>query len=239
MNSSFHFKKFSIVQDRCAMKIGTDGVLLGAWTQIDETVDSILDIGTGTGLIALMLAQRSNAEIIDALEIEENAYEQAVDNFENSPWSDRLFCYHAALDEFAEEIEEKYSVIVCNPPFYKPANTGNIVSEERKMARFYDALPFSDLLEYSSKLLSKNGYFNGIIPFSEEEFFLQLAAKVGLFPASITHVKGTKSSAIKRSLIRLGFQKTEMKKEILILEKNRHEYTDEYLNMVTPFYLKL
>ena len=102
----FRFKQFSVAQDQCAMKIGTDGVLLGAWSPIDHDPVSILDIGTGTGIIALMLAQRSHAQQIDALEIDENAYEQASTNFENSPWSDRLFCYHASLLEFVEEVED-------------------------------------------------------------------------------------------------------------------------------------
>jgi tRNA1Val (adenine37-N6)-methyltransferase len=112
--SKFSFKKFSIEQDRCAMKVGTDGVLLGAWTPIENNPFSILDIGTGTGIIALMLAQRSNAEQIDALEIDEEAYEQSVDNF-NSPWGDRLFCFHAGLDEFVEEPEDEYDLIISNP----------------------------------------------------------------------------------------------------------------------------
>ena len=124
--SKFQFKQFSLEQDRCAMKIGTDGVLLGAWTPIENNPFSILDIGTGTGIIALMLAQRSNAEQIDALEIDEDAYEQATDNFENSPWNDRLFCFHAGLDEFVEEPEDEYDLIVSNPPFhgedYKSSN---------------------------------------------------------------------------------------------------------------------
>ena len=114
----FTFKQFAIEQDRCAMKIGTDGVLLGAWAPIDNHPFSILDIGTGTGIIALMLAQRSAAQQIDALEIDEAAYEQATDNFENSPWNDRLFCFHAGLDEFIEEPEDEYDLIVSNPPFY-------------------------------------------------------------------------------------------------------------------------
>ena len=102
----FNFKEFSIQQDQCAMKVGTDGVLLGAWVKVSDDTESILDIGTGTGLIALQMAQRTGAETIDALEIENKAFEQAVENFENSPWGDRLYCYHASLQEFEEEIEE-------------------------------------------------------------------------------------------------------------------------------------
>ena len=117
-NKAFQFKEFIVAQDRCAMKIGTDGVLLGAWVDVPEHINSILDIGTGTGLIALQLAQRSDAEIIDALEIEPQAFEQAVENFENSPWSDRLFCYHASFQNFVSEIDDKYDLIVSNPPFF-------------------------------------------------------------------------------------------------------------------------
>ena len=98
MTKPFRFKQFNVHQDRCAMKVGTDGVLLGAWVSLEHRPKSILDIGAGTGIIALQLAQRSGAEVIDALELEENAYEQCVENFERSPWSDRLFCYHAGLE---------------------------------------------------------------------------------------------------------------------------------------------
>ena len=113
----FQFKQFKVNQDRCAMKVGTDGVLLGAWVDINTNTKSILDIGTGTGIIALMAAQRSNVQTIDALEIDDEAYEQAVDNFENSDWGDRLFCYHASFQEFVSEIDEQYDLLISNPPF--------------------------------------------------------------------------------------------------------------------------
>ena len=112
--SPFRFKQFNVAQSKSAMKVGTDGVLLGAWVRILDGVDSVLDVGTGTGLIALQIAQRCDSEIIDALEIESGAFEQAVENFENSPWSDRLFCYHASLQEFEMEMDERYDLIVCN-----------------------------------------------------------------------------------------------------------------------------
>lgn len=107
MSSSFKFKQFTIQQDRCAMKIGTDGVLLGAWVSLENKPQRILDIGAGTGIIALQLAQRCEAEIIEAVEINPDAFEQCVENFENSPWEDRLFCYHASIQEFTKESNKK------------------------------------------------------------------------------------------------------------------------------------
>lgn len=239
MPMAFQFKKFSVNQDKCAMKVGTDGVLLGAWATLENNPYSILDIGTGTGLISLMLGQRSNAEQIDALEIDENAYEQCVENFENSNWGDRLFCYHASFQEFVEEIyeEEEYDLIVSNPPFYTTQYKSE--NEQRDLARFEDALPFEHLLQGSELLLSENGIFCTIIPFSEEENFISIANHFGLFPFKITRVKGTPTSEIKRSL--LAFGKTEKQIEIneLIIETSRHQYTQEYIELTQDFYLKM
>ena len=234
----FSFKQFSIQQDRCAMKIGTDGVLLGAWAPIENNPFSILDIGAGTGVIALMLAQRSNAEQIDALEIDEEAYEQSVDNFENSPWSDRLFCFHVGLDEFVEEPEDEYDLIVSNPPFYTDDYKSD--NEQRDLARFADAMPFEDLIEAADLLLSENGIFAVIIPFKEEENFLALAKEYELYPLKITHVKGTPTTEIKRSL--LAFSRNESVNfpiDELIIETSRHQYTPEYIELAKDFYLKM
>ena len=192
MNRPFHFRQFSIEQDRCAMKIGTDGVLLGAWVSLNKNPCSILDIGAGTGVIALQLAQRSSAEIVDALEIDENAYEQCVDNFENSPWGDRLFCYHASLKEFVEEIDEKYDLIVSNPPFYSGGYKSS--NESRDIARFSDALPFNKLIESVMHLLSDEGIFAVIIPRKEEVNFIRIASEVNLFPNRICRVRGKKEA---------------------------------------------
>lgn len=234
----FSFKQFSIEQDRCAMKIGTDGVLLGAWTPIENNTYSILDIGTGTGVIALMLAQRSTAEQIDALEIDEEAYEQSVDNFENSPWSDRLFCFHAALDEFVEDPEDKYDLIVSNPPFYTEDYYSK--NEQRDLARFADAMPFEDLIEAADLLLSENGIFSVIIPFKEEEHFLALAKEYELYPLKITRVKGTPTTEIKRSLLALSRNKKPVVPvDELIIETSRHQYTPEYIELTKHFYLKM
>lgn len=236
--SKFQFKKFSVEQDRCAMKVGTDGVLLGAWTPIENNLFSILDIGTGTGIIALMLAQRSGAEQIDALEIDEDAYEQATDNFENSPWNDRLFCFHAGLDEFVEEPEDEYDLIVSNPPFFSEDYKSD--NEQRDLARFQDAMPFEDLIEAAALLLSENGIFSVIIPFKEEEKFLALANEYELYPLKITRVKGTPTSEIKRSLLAFSRNEiTDFSVDELIIETARHIYTPEYIALTKDFYLKM
>ncbi|SEQ16871.1 tRNA1Val (adenine37-N6)-methyltransferase [Flavobacterium urocaniciphilum] len=219
------------------MKVGTDGVLLGAWTPLINNPYNILDIGAGTGLIALMLAQRSNAEQIDAIEIDEHAYEECVDNFENSPWSDRLYCYHAGLDEFVDEVEELFDVIVSNPPFYTDDYKSD--NEQRDLARFEDALPFEELVEAADFFLSDHGIFSVIIPFKEEERFVSLCTERALFPLKMTRVKGTPTSEIKRSL--LAFTRIEQTPLIdeLVIETARHQYTREYIALTKEFYLKM
>ena len=234
----FQFKNFSVEQDKCAMKIGTDAVLLGAWAPIENNPYSILDIGAGTGILSLMMAQRSSAEQIDAIEIDENAFEQCVDNFENSPWSDRLFCFHAALDEFTEDPEEEYDLIISNPPFY--TEDFKTADSQRDLARFQDAMPFEDLVEAADLLLSEKGIFAVIIPFKEEQKFIAIAARFDLFPMKITRVKGTPTSEIKRSLLAFSFTKKETyTSDELIVETSRHQYTEAYIALTKDFYLKM
>ncbi len=233
----FTFKEFKVHQDQCAMKIGTDSVLLGAWASLESNPFSILDIGAGTGIIALMLAQRSYAELIDAVEIDDSAYEQCVDNFEQSPWGDRLFCYHASLEEFADEIEDKYDLIISNPPFY--SEDYKTENNQRDIARFQDAMPFNHLIESVSKLLSENGIFSIIIPFKEEASFIKLASGFDLFANRILQVKGHPTSEIKRSLIEFSFRESDIKTDMLIIETGRHQYTQDYINLTKGFYLKM
>ena len=234
----FKFKQFAVNQDRCAMKIGTDAVLLGAWCPIDNNPKSILDVGAGTGILALMLAQRTNADQIDALEIDEEAYEQCVENFENSPWADKLFCYHAALDEFVDDPEDEYDLIISNPPFY--SEDFKTTDEQRDLARFQDAMPFEDLIEAADLLLSENGTFAVVIPYKEEERFIDLCAEYELYAVKATRVKGSQKTPIVRSL--LAFKRYELSvltADELVVEINRHEYTDDYINLTQDFYLKM
>jgi len=236
-NKAFQFKEFQVEQDRCAMKIGTDGVLLGAWVELPEHINSVLDIGTGTGIIALQLAQRSEAEVIDALEIEPQAFEQAVENFENSQWSDRLYCYHASLQEFVNEVDDKYDLIISNPPYYN--DTFKELDKQRALARHTEELSFKELLEGVAKVLAIDGTAAFIIPYKEEKTFLELAKMTNLFPSKISRYRGNIKSELKRSLIQLINQPATLIEEEFFLEHSRHEYSDHYKNLVKDFYIKL
>ncbi|WKB79882.1 methyltransferase [Cellulophaga lytica] len=245
MSKPFIFKQFTINQDRCAMKIGTDGVLLGAWASVDHNPYSILDIGAGTGIIALMLTQRSAADNIEAIELDADAYEQCTDNFEASDWADRLFCFHAGFDEFVDEYatdeteeDELYDLIVSNPPFYaEEVTSGN---EARDNARQNTSLPFNELVSGVAKLLTANGRFATIIPYKEEEKFIKLAENFKLYPLKVTRVKGNAKAEVKRSL--LEFQKTpstNLEIKQLVIEEDRHIYTQDYIDLTKDFYLKM
>ncbi len=237
MNKPFRFKQFTVQQDRCAMKIGTDGVLLGSWVPLTNKINSILDIGSGTGIIALMMAQRSDAETIDAVEIDDNAYEQSVENFESSQWGDRLFCYHASFQEFFEEIEDKYDLLISNPPFY--TDDYKTKDTSRDAARFEDALPFEHLFIGVSHLLSEKGKFATILPYKEENKAIDIAKKLGLYPQIVTRVKGNPNSEIKRSLLLFGYDQVALLSDELIIENTRHHYTTEYIELTKDFYLKM
>lgn len=238
MSTPFQFKQFSVRQDQCAMKVGTDGVLLGAWVQSKDIPNTILDVGSGTGVISLMLAQRYSNSEIEAIEIDQNAYQQAVDNFENAPWADRLFCFHASFQEYFQEVEDlTYDLIISNPPYFSPTQKSN--DESRNTARFEDALPFEHLFYGASKLLSDQGNFALIIPFDKEKQAVDMAKRMHLHPQRITRVKGNFESPIKRSLMQFGFEKREIDISELVIEISRHKYTDTYLDLVKDFYLKL
>lgn len=219
------------------MKIGTDGVLLGAWTSVKRNPFSVLDIGSGTGILSLMIAQRSFAEQIEAIEIDDNAYEQCSENFENSPWNDRLFCYHASLLEFVEEVEDAFDLIICNPPFY--SEDYKTENKSRDLARFNDAMPFKHIIYAVAHLLAEDGLFSIVIPKKEEDDFVALANTIGLFPQRILHVRGNPDADVKRSLIEFSYTEKEVEISELIIETDRHNYTEDYINLTKDFYLKM
>jgi tRNA1Val (adenine37-N6)-methyltransferase len=237
MGGKFSFKQFEIQQDQCAMKIGTDGVLLGAWTSIEQNPETILDVGAGTGIIALMMAQREPMAQIDGLELDTEAYVQCVENFEASPWGDRLFCYHASFQEFMEEMDEPYDLIISNPPFYSEGiSSGN---EARDIARKNEALPFEVLIKGAERLLSVQGQLSVIIPYAQEENIISIGQAVHLYPERITRVKGSQNTDVKRSLIQFSRNKKVCLPTHLTIEVERHVYTKEYEALVKDFYLKM
>lgn len=237
MNPDFQFKEFRIRQERSAMKVGTDGVLLGAWTDLSHRPNTILDIGAGTGLIALMLAQRSGAETIDAVEAEGAAFEECVENFEASPWGDRLFCYHSGFAEFAGEIDDTYQLIVSNPPYFDSLVSGADPARDR--ARQMASLPFDVLLDGVAQLLAPKGRFSAILPFAAEVSFLREADSVGLYPSRITRVKGNPKAPVKRSLLEFTREEGSCEENTFTIELERHQYTPEYTALTRDFYLKM
>lgn len=222
------------------MKVGTDAVLLGAWATIKNHPDSILDVGAGTGIVSLMLAQRSEAFTIDGVEIDELAYEQCVDNFELSDWGDRLFCYYASFEEFAEEIreeEETYDLIVSNPPFYSDSFESDDLA--RNKARFTSSLSFENLISNVITILSETGVFALVIPYKEEQKLVKLANENNLFLNRVCRVRGNVTTEIKRCLLEFSFVKKELIEEELAIEIARHQYTKEYIDLTKDFYLKM
>lgn len=222
------------------MKIGTDGILLGAWCSLKYNTNKILDIGSGTGVISLMLAQRFNNTTIDSVEIENNAYEQSVENFERSVWVDRLFCFHSTFQDFAKERKkdgETYDLIISNPPFYTENVKNN--NRARNKARSTSFLSFVELISGVSKILSNQGEFTTIIPFKEEAKFIEISKQNNLFLNKICRVKGNNNSDIKRSLLTFSFYKKQLDENNLIIETSRHLYTDEYINLTKDFYIKM
>ncbi|MDY6801608.1 MAG: tRNA1(Val) (adenine(37)-N6)-methyltransferase [Bacteroidota bacterium] len=234
-NDYFKFKQFTIYQNKCAMKVGTDGVLLGAWVDIKNAA-KVLDIGTGTGLIALMLTQRSNA-IIDAVEIDTNACMQAQENVNQSAWADRINIIHQSFQDFLKETETKYDLIVSNPPYFQ--NSLTAPRENRAKARHNTELQLTDILNGTLSCLSELGTLSLILPYVEGNLFIAKAAEQGLYCVRKTNVLPKPGRKPKRLLLEFKKIKKPFTEQQLIVELNkRHEYSDDYKNLTKDFYLK-
>ena len=238
----FRFKQFEVQQSQSAMKIGNDAVLLGAWCELKEDTNSVLDIGAGTGVVSLILAQRlaesSGHFDIEAIEIEDEAHIECSLNFDNSPWSDHLFCYHASLVEFAQEMDEHYDLIVCNPPFYKDFDGKEITP--RALARSATFMPLPHIFAAAEKLCTpESGEIAIVLPHDQKEEALHIANVHGFYPKRILNLRGTAETPYKRVFIQWNQKEVEALHENLTLETDRHKYTTEYLELVKDFYLNL
>ncbi len=231
----FTFKQFHINHSRCAMKVGTDGTLIGAWASIPPE-GRILDIGTGTGLIAIMAAQRSSTAQISAIDIDEDCIVQARENVAASPWAERIEVVHSALQEFAPA--HKFDCIISNPPYFIDSQLSPDAA--RSTARHTASLPFDKLVEGVKRLLAEDGHFSLILPPTEMERF-RSAARGVLFTVRECQVWSTPTSGVKRIIAELQATPPEelpTSEKIIIEESGRHQYSDEYKTLTQDFYLK-
>ncbi len=233
-NHYFRFKEFTVYHDRCAMKVGTDGVLLGAWTNVKGKT-KVLDVGAGSGLVSLMLAQRNNMLEIDALEIDPSAAGQARENASSSRFVKQIHVYNVDFMYFETDSLRKYDLIVSNPPFFKDSLKSP--SAQRTAARHDDNLNPEDLIGVSAKLLAKNGTIALIYPVEFLGRILVIAKQVGLYPSRICKVFPKTEGAPKRVLLELSFGEKECEESELRIEIERHHYTDQFRNLTSGFYL--
>ncbi len=232
----FRFKQFSLTDQGCAMKIGTDGVILGAWAAdfaSGKDYDHILDVGTGCGIIALMVAQKSTA-FIDALEPEQQAAETALDNFRGSPWSERLTLYNCRLQEFDAQ-PNVYDLIVSNPPYFQVNQQAS--SQERLLARHRLDLSFEDLFHHSRLMLKDKGALLVICPAAEQPS-MKLCASHGFFEQKKVAIRPHPTVQPKRVIIEYSFKKKEQPDEIAldIESGQRHSFSDKYKELTRDYH---
>ncbi len=233
----FQFKQFSIEQDRCTMKVGTDGVLLGAWADVDSA-SRILDVGTGTGVIAIMLAQRATKASIHAVEIDEEACAQAAQNMLNTAWAERLQAFQTSIQDFSKNRDAEYDLIVSNPPFFSGGTFSS--SQDKTSVRHTVKLPHGDLLRSARKLLKENGKFCLILPYMEGLRFKELANTYNLYCTKMTEVKPKADKPIERLLLQFEGKLKPMEKDDLVINDNEaNDWTTAYKALTGEFYLKL
>ena len=233
-NPFFSFKQFTVYHDRCAMKVGTDGVLLGAWTDLSQS-HHILDIGTGTGLIALMMAQRSPEAQITAIDLDAEAVSQAQENIQHSPWKDRV---EAVLQDVCTySSDEKFDTIVSNPPYF--IDSLKCPDNQRNTARHTDTLDAQRLLEKVAELLTPEGRFSIILPADQTDDLFRIAEAQGLHPTRWTKVITRPGLPPKRSLIEFQKKALPIQTNELVIELERHVYSKEYIELTREYYLKL
>lgn len=233
----FHFKQFTIQHNKSTFKVGTDGVLLGAWGSVEDA-QTALDIGTGTGLIALMLAQRNSILNIEAIEISKEAAQLASSNVLASPWNDRVRVIQQNILDFATNVDKQYDCIVTNPPYF---NAGTISPKRSKQGSRH-TLSFShdNLLKVVNQLLKPSGRFALILPAIEGQQFIYKAKKDELHLNRLTQVRSKKDKVVERFLMEFGKEPGKVtENELIIQYEERNHYTPEYIDLTKDFYLKM
>ena len=232
-NNYFSFKQFTIYQDKSAFKVGTDGVLLGASSDLSG-ITNILDIGAGTGLISLMLAQRCNASIT-AIEPDYDSYIQCVENVSHADWNKRIKVVHSSLQDFNPN-NEKFDLIVTNPPYF--CDSLKSPDPRKSSARHNDSLSSDEILEGVERLLNDDGRLQLIMPYVEGNIFIADASKHGLYCNYILKIKPLPESEIRRLILTLSKTRKTPVEKFLTIEHGRHQFTDDYINLTKDFYLK-
>lgn len=233
-NQWFQFKQFRIAQDRCAMKVGTDGVLLGAWADVPES-GLVLDVGTGTGLIAMMVAQRSAEVRITALEADHEAYLQATENVAACRFSDRIAVVHGDFNEYYSSVQDVFDLVICNPPYFVDSYEPEKI--ERSMARHAWGLSLQKLIEGAAVILTGSGRLSIIIPSFLEEEAIELASGSGLNLQRSMAVIPVPGRPAKRCCLEFAFPREKTEKETLVIEEGgRHKYSKAYRALTREFY---
>lgn len=233
-NNWFKFKEFTIFQDKCAMKAGTDAVILGAWCDTSSgSPCEILDIGTGTGILSLMMAQRSPSVQITAIEVDEDACEQAEENIAASPWRERITVLKADVRTYFPN--KQFDIIISNPPFYD--NETSCRTPSRDIARRTSSLSHKELIDATSRLMKENGHFNVVIPTVAESQFITHAIAAGLHPTHRTAIITKKTKAPKRVLLQFKLKARDYQEDTLTLFEDGKKPTKEYAYLTKDFYL--
>ena len=233
--NSFQFKQFTINQERCAMKVGTDGTLLGAWANAPERPCRILDIGTGTGLLALMMAQRYPEASVVGIDIDKDAAMQAQENVGASPFSDRITIIHG--DATKIEDKEEFDAIVCNPPYF--VDSLICPKDQRTLARHTVSLTYEQLMGTAYKLLKNDGVFSIVVPTENNDAIESAAAFAGFLISRICMIKTTPNKLPKRQLVELRKARTEdLDFKEVILEEVHNQRSEWYFELTKEFYLK-
>ena len=234
MRKPFQFKQFSIHDEKSTIKVGTDAVLLGAWINPKRS-KSILDIGTGSGIIALMVAQKSDAKI-KAIDIDFDSIQESTANFNNSPWSENLYARHISFLDFVKQTNEKYDLILSNPPYFN--NSLKSPSDKKNLSKHASTLLHKELLLGVKKLISPDGMFAVIIPYDQMNSFKNIALIEGLFCNKKLIIYPTPKKPANRILMEFCLNRqSQLKEDELIIRTESGIFSEQYKTLTRDFYL--